>query len=102
MVIVCPQAIGEVFPNDPIPFIPGVADIAGLSTARPSHDWYTNWACGNPLEFGKHALSGFPNDNTPLLLAEDDADASTMAFEKVLLQHFCPAPDRMTHSPLGH
>jgi hypothetical protein len=87
MVLVCPQAIRDLFPDDPVPFGPGVADSAGLLAAGPAH-WNSHWTCGSPLEFGKHSLSGFPPDNIPLLDA--DAQATPLAFEKVLLQHLCP------------
>jgi hypothetical protein len=64
--LVCPQAIREAFPHDPIPFGPGVA-LAGLSATGPTSHWHINWKCGSPLEFGKYSLSGPPNKNMPLL-----------------------------------
>jgi hypothetical protein len=74
-----------------------VANLAGLLAAGPSHS-NTSWTCGSLLEFGKSALSGFPNDNTPLF--EDDAGASIAAFEKVFIQHMCPraGPDDDPHT----
>jgi hypothetical protein len=70
VLLVCPPAIRDVFPDDPIPFGPSVANLAGIA-AGSSH-WSTSWTCGNLLEFGKLSLSGFPNDNTPLLDAGAD------------------------------
>jgi hypothetical protein len=86
VLLVCPQVIQDAFPGAPVPFGPALATLAGLPAA--GQYWHANWTCGSPLAFGKHALSGFPPNNAPLLVS--DVGATPAAFENVLLQHVCP------------